>query len=137
MRLNVRQRPFVENGQKGPLFNMQGDVIQVDTAGAHTYSVDEFSGPLVLRDPNGAARSDVTPTAAALIAADSGAAKGDCFTVEIRNTGTTGETITMTGGTGVTISGTATIAVDNAKEFLCVVTGPDTVALYSKGTKVF
>jgi len=137
MRLSTRQRPYITNGRKGPLFNQIGDVIQIETEGAHTYTVDEFSGPLILRDPNGAARSDVTPTAADLIAADASAQRGDCFRLEIRNIGTTGETLTITAGTGVTISGTATIAVDNSKEFLCVVTGPTTVALYSLGTKVF
>lgn len=109
------------------------------TAGAVTYTATEFVGGLILRDPNGAGRSDVTPTAADIIAfmGKPSVQTGASFKVHIRNTADAAETITVTAGTGVTLSGTMTIAQNNAKDFLCVVTSPTTVTLYSLGTVVF
>jgi hypothetical protein len=95
---------------------------------------------LILRDPNGAGRSDVTPTATDLLAALEGkAAVGQGFRFTIRNTADAAETITLTAGTGVTLSGTMTIAQNNSKDFLAVVTGIGTpaVTIYSLGTVVF
>jgi hypothetical protein len=121
----------------------------ISTAGAVTYTVAQFLGGLILRDCNGAGRADVTPTAAAIIAAlfpdglplledGSGSAlTGQAFRVHIRNTTGGAFTITLTAGTGVTISGTATIAQNNAKDFLVVITGATTVTIYSLGTVVF
>ena len=76
----------------------------------------------VLRDPNGGARSDPTDTAANIIAAITQAGVGNTFEFTIRNTADAAETITVTAGTGVTLSGTMTIAQNNSKRFLCVVT---------------
>jgi len=106
------------------------------TAGAVTYTVAEFTGGLILRDPAGAAREDVTPTAAALYTELGDPAVGGTFDVVIRNTADADETITMTAGTGVTISGTATIGQNNTKIFRCVFTSPSAVTMYSIGTLV-
>lgn len=104
------------------------------TAGAVTYTAAEFLGGLILRDPNGAGRTDDTPTAA-LIYDELGSPKaGASFEVVIRNTADAAETITMQAGTGVTISGTATIAQNNTKRFIGVVVSPTAVTLYSIGT---
>lgn len=115
------------------------------TAGAVTYTAAQVLGGLILRDPNGAARSDVTPTAALLNAAIAGAAVGASFEFTIRNTADAAETITVTAGTGVTLSGTMTIAQNNSKRFLAVITAvssrgvvgsSDTITIYSLGTVV-
>lgn len=106
------------------------------TAGAVTYTAAEFTGGLILRDPNGAARTDVTPTAALLYTELGDPEVGSTFEVVIRNTADADETITMSGGTGVTISGTATIAQNNTKVFLGVFTSASAVTLYSVGTFV-
>lgn len=136
MRLVTRQRPFVTAGQKGPLFDVNSGALIESTAGAVVYTPEELSATLILRDPNGAARTDVTPSAADLIAADPGAMPGSSFRFTIRNTADAAETITMSGGTGVTTSGTMTIAQNNSKEFMLVITGPTTCTLYSLGTAV-
>ena len=123
------------------------------TAAAVTYSVVQVLGGLILRDPNGAARADLLPTAAALIAAWQGAesapvqagvttlAYGSSFEFEIRNTADAAETITVTTNTGLTLSGTMTIAQSNQKRFIAVVTnhekGSEAVTIYSCGTVVF
>jgi hypothetical protein len=110
------------------------------TAGANTWSAAELVGGMMLRDPNGDNRSDVTPTAAAIVGAIAGAIVGSSFEFTIRNTADAAETITVTAGAGVTLSGTMTIAQNNSKRFLAVctnVTGSaEAVSIYSLGTVV-
>ena len=116
-------------------------VVTKTTAGAVTYTAAEIISGLILRDTNGASRSDVTPSAADLLAAVEGAQVNSGFKFHIRNTADAAETITMTAGTGITISGTATIAQNNGKNFLAVFTnvtsGSEAVTIYSLGTVVF
>lgn len=110
------------------------------TAAAKTYSASELLGGLILRDPNGASRSDVTPSAAQLVSAYTGAVAGSSFEFTIRNTADAAETITLTAGSGITLSGTMTIAQNNSKRFLAVFTnvgsGTEAVTIYSLGTVV-
>lgn len=112
----------------------------ITTAGAGTYAAAEILGGIILRDPAGASRTDTTHTAAQLVAACPGAVVGSTFELVVRNTADAAETITVQGGTGVTISGTATIAQNNSKLFYGVftnVTGSsEAVTLYSVGTFV-
>lgn len=106
------------------------------TADNSTYTAAGLLGGLILRDPTGAARSDVTPTAALIIAAMRQAGVGNSFEFTIRNDADAAETITVTAGVGVTLSGTMTIAQNNSKRFLCRVTASTTVTIYSLGTVV-
>lgn len=110
------------------------------TAGALTYTGAQMKGGLILRDPAGGNRSDVTPTAADLVAAVPGAVAGTSFRLTIRNTADAAETITVTAGAGFTLSGTMTIAQNNSKQFLCridnVGAGAEAATLYSIGTLV-
>jgi hypothetical protein len=112
----------------------------VSTAAAVTFSAAEVLGGLILRDPNGAARADLLPTAALLVAAIEGVAPGASFYFDIRNTADAAETITITTNTGLTLSGTMTIAQNNSKRFLVRVTnstpGSEAVTVYSLGTFV-
>jgi hypothetical protein len=109
-----------------------------NTAGVVTYTAAELIGGLILRDPNGAGRSDVTPTATQIVAAIPCASAGDTFEFDIRNTADANETITLTAGTDVTLSGTMTIAQNNTKRFKVVVTDATTpaVTIYAIGTFV-
>lgn len=110
------------------------------TAGAVTYTAAQLLGGLILRDPAGAARSDVTPTAALVRAAIPGAEVGTSFEFTIKNTADAAETITVTAGSGATLSGTMTIAQNNSKRFLLRLTnvtpGSEAYTLYSLGTVV-
>lgn len=130
-------------------------VATVSTAGAVTYTAAQLLGGFLLRDPNGAGRSDVTPTALQLVqaipaaqaaVADTAGANQNIsasFEFDIRNTADANETITVTAGTGVTLSGTMTIAQNNGKRFKAVVTdatnqaGTAAVTIYSMGTYTF
>jgi hypothetical protein len=110
------------------------------TAAAITMTAAQILGGLILRDPNGAGRADLVPTAAALVAAIPGAGVGSAFEFTIRNTADAAETITVTTNTGVTLSGTMTIAQNNSKRFVAVFTnvtlGSEAVTVYSLGTVV-
>lgn len=110
------------------------------TAGANTWTAAELIGGLLLRDPSGNNRSDVTPTAAAIVAGIAGCIVGSSFEFIIRNGADAAETITLTAGTDVTLSGTMTIAQNYSRRFRAVVTdigsGTEAVTIYSLGTSL-
>lgn len=110
------------------------------TAAAVTFTAAQVLGGLILRDPAGAGRADLLPTAASLLAAINGPFVGLSFEFTIRNTADAAETITVTTNTGLTLSGTMTIAQNNSKRFLAVVTDIDSgeaaITVYSLGTVV-
>lgn len=110
----------------------------ITTAGVVTYTAAQFLGGLILRDPNGSARSDVSPTASQLIAAMPGATIGQSFQFDLVNTADASETITLTAGTGVTVAGTATVAQNNGKRWIVYITnttkGSEAVTVRSLGT---
>ncbi len=114
-------------------------VSTVSTAGAVTYTTTQIRGGLILRDPNGAGRTDILPGADAVFVAMGNPVKstGISFEFTIRNTADAAETITIGGTpTGVTYSGTMTIAQNNTKSFLWVQNTPTTATVYSLGTVV-
>lgn len=111
------------------------------TAGARTYTAAELVGGLILRDPAGGNRSDVSPTAALIVGAVTAAIATSSFEFIIRNTADAAETITLTAGAGVTLSpASQTIAQNNSKRFLAVIdnagSGTEAVTIYSLGTFV-
>lgn len=112
----------------------------LSTAGAETLTPAQVLGGLILRDPNGAGRTDTMPTAALLLATMPGVVVDSSFEFTIRNTADAAETITVAAGTGGTISGTATIAQNNSKAFRVVWTnvtaGSEAYTAYSLGTVV-
>lgn len=111
------------------------------TAGNETISAAEMLGGLFLRDPNGGDRTDTTDTAANIVGAMDNPQVGDSFELFIRNDADAAETITVAGGTGVTTSGTMTIAQNNGKRFLIVLTNvtaaSEAATIYSLGTVTF
>lgn len=116
---------------------LQKNAVTTDsTAGALTYTPAMLASGLILRDPNGAGRSDVLPTAALLYAYFNRPEVNSSFEFTIRNTADAAETITVTVGTGATISGTATIAQNNSKRFKIVFDSATAYTCYSLGTVV-
>jgi hypothetical protein len=110
------------------------------TAGNQTLTTAQMTAGYLLRDPNGGDVTDTTPTAAQIVAAIPNCQTNSSFLWIVKNTADAAETITIAGGTGVTITGTATIAQNNTKIFLVVVTDPtsgsEAVTIYSIGTLV-
>lgn len=117
-------------------------VTTINTAGAAAFTAAQLLGGLILRDPAGADRADTVPAAEDIVAAIANAAAGESFEFTIRNTADAAETITVTADAGatVTLSGTMTIAQNNSKRFLAVLTnvgaGTEAVTIYSLGTVV-
>lgn len=70
------------------------------TAGAVTFTAADILGRTIVRDPNGASRVDVLPTAALLVAALPGVRVGDVVDCLIVNGADAAETITLTAGSG-------------------------------------
>ena len=149
--------PAADFQQVGPFFNLgasnshnfAGPVffdtapVTSTTAGAVTYGPGQILNTLILRDPAGASRTDVLPTAALLVAALPFPMIGTSFFFTIRNDADAAETITVSAGTGGTVTGggTMTIAQSNMKTFLVRITattpGAEAYIVYSFGTVVF
>lgn len=112
------------------------------TASDQTYTAAQMIAGMILRDPNGSARADTLDTAANIVAAIPGCVAGTGFEFVVRNTADANETITVGPGSGgAAISGTATVAQNNSKRFLLVLTnvgsGTEAYTVYSLGTVVF
>lgn len=75
-------------------------VATIATAGNATITAANLATGVVLRDPNGAARSDTLDTAANIASALGLANLGDTATLIIRNTGESAESLTISGGAG-------------------------------------
>jgi hypothetical protein len=115
--------------------------VTLDTTSDVTYTAAQLKGGIILRDPNGGARADLFPTAAALVAAFPSCPVGTTFEIVIRNTADAAETITMTTNTGLTLSGTMTIAQNNQRRFWVrltnVTSASEAATIYSIGGATF
>lgn len=74
--------------------------ISISTAGAVTYTAAQVLAGIIVRDTNGASRSDVLPTAALLVAAMPGVRVGDVVRCYIINGADAAETLTLVAGAG-------------------------------------
>lgn len=105
------------------------------TAGDVTYSAQTMFNNLINRDPNGASRADTTASAANIIAAFQGIVPGAGWFFTIKNTGAPLEDITLSGGAGVTLSGSGLIEPSKARTFYLVVddigSGTEAITLHS------
>lgn len=109
---------FVGMGQyQDGLFFPMKTPATITTAAAVTFGAGHLLGGIINRDPNGAGRADLVPTAANLVAALPFANVGTTFQFRIQNDADAAETITLTTNTGATMSGTMTIAQSNSKLF--------------------
>lgn len=115
--------------------------VTVTTAAAVTYTPAQIKTGFIIRNTSGASRSDLFPTAAQLVAALPGAFVNMSFDVEIRNIAGAAETITMTTNTGLTLSGTMTIAQSNQRRFRIQLTnvtaGAEAATVYSMSAGAF
>lgn len=107
------------------------------TATATLTAVQSYNS--IIRGVPTAAATYTTATAAAVIAAIGGdCAVGACFRIVVLNASAGANTITVAGGTGVTVSGVATIAQSACKEFIGyvanVTAGSEAITLYGMGS---
>lgn len=99
----------------------------ITTAGNVTYTAAQMVNGFIIRDPNGANRTDPTATAAALLTQFrtlfGNAAVGSSFIFEIANTADASETVTISAGSGVTLwPATQTLAQNTNGRFRAVFT---------------
>lgn len=93
----------------------------------------------IIRGVPTAAATYTTATAAAIVAAIGGdCAVGTAFKLVVLNASAGAYTITVAGGSGVTVSGVATVAQNAAKEFIGrvsnVTAGSEAITLYGLGS---
>lgn len=112
----------------------------LNNASGQTWTTAQTLGRMLLR--SGAVTvSDVTPTAAALVAAAPGAKVGQGWVLTVRNANT--GTLTITAGTNVTLAtgNTNTIATVNARDlffvFTNVTSGSEAVTLYTGAASAY
>ncbi|HXU03865.1 MAG TPA: hypothetical protein VN903_23045 [Polyangia bacterium] len=120
----------------------QAGLANYNTAGPVTYLASDLMQRLILRDCNGAARSDVTPSAQQIIDAltvfGRAPVPGNSYEFIIRNSSAGAFAITIVAGAGVTLSPAAiTIAQANARAFMVVINSPTAVTIYSLGSGTF
>jgi hypothetical protein len=101
--------------------------VSIATVGPATYSVAQLEAGIINRDPNGSSRTDTTPTAALIIGTFNLNFNDDTIQVLLRNTSDAAETITLAGGTGVTIGGAAVIAAGESRTLTFVRTSSTAV----------
>ena len=115
--------------------------VTVGTAGPVTYTPAQFLGGLIIRDCAGAARSDTTPTAAAIIEGLTTSGRppvvGNAVEILIRNTSAGAFAVTLLAGAGVILAGTMTVAQNESRRFLVMVGAGNTVTVTSLGAGAF
>lgn len=105
------------------------DAATISTAGAATYTAAQILGGIIARDPNGAGRTDVLPTAALLVAALKEEEIGDTFECYLINQADANEAITLqagSGGTLINVSGNDTVPQNRARIIVIRITGIST-----------
>jgi hypothetical protein len=119
---------------RGTIFQ-QYTVTSVTTAGNVTHTAASIVGGILLRNCNGSARTDVTPTAAQLVALVPHAVVGTGIWSSIRNVSTTNIAVTLTAGAGVTLNNTITVAQNTSQQFIYLITnvGTPAITVYTVG----
>jgi hypothetical protein len=108
-------------------------VSTIATASAVTFTAAQCLGGSIARDPAGAGRADLVPTAAQLNTASPTLAVGSYFDVTLNNTADAAETITLTTNTGMTLIGTITVAQNEVAVIRTIKTGTTAFAVVKLG----
>lgn len=105
-----------------------GWTVRTDTSGSGTtlYASDMTQGILRRSGPS-APFSDTTATAADILALVNNCQPGTTFELNIQNT--TGSTMTLLAGSGITLSGTTTISANSSRRFMLIVTNVTSPAI--------
>lgn len=110
-----------------PAFGNWSQTLIAASLTATTYNGNNLVGGIIRRFSPGAAFTDCTDTATNIVNAIPGAKVNQTFPVIIANLGS--GLMTLAGGTGVTIAGTAAIGSATARLFLGQVTGSGAVTI--------
>jgi hypothetical protein len=122
-----------------PLARNKGGRVSQMTVTAKTATVTltaaELLGGFIDGTPTGAATYTL-PTGTLMAAALNQAGVGNAIEFTVKNSAGGAHTITVASGTGGTDKGTMTVAQNNSKRFLLIMTGAATYDCYSLGTVV-
>lgn len=91
-----------------------------------TLTVAQMAGGMILRSGQTAGRTDTTPTAELILAANPGMDIGDSFLLVVSNVAA--QTLTLAGGTDVTLGTKTTIAASSVGFVLFTKTGAATMS---------
>ena len=109
----------------------------INTASNVIYTAAQITGCLISRNPSGANRTDTTDTAANIVGNIQDVVVNSSFNVVIDNTATAAETITIVGGSGVTMENSVTINNGTSVNLLFTITniisGLEAVSVYATG----
>ena len=119
----------VTTAQVANFASVNTTITTLSTVGAGTITAAGVAGRIVSRtgSQSGSAFTDTTGTAAAIIAARSGAAIGSNWEFVYQNN--TNAPATITGGTGVTVSGITVVPANTSARFLVTYTAANTVTV--------
>ena len=123
----------IEGGQGDDAAGVNPAITNIATVGAGVLTAAALAGGVVNRTGSTAAYSDATDTAAAIIAALANQNVGTSQFVYLIND--TAYAQTVTGGTGVTVSGNAIIAPFSVGEFLLTIASATTATLAAVGAE--
>lgn len=124
----------ITDGGTGNHFKESLGLTDITTAGDAVYTAAQMATGLITRDPNGANRSDTTPTAALLITGLKLSTDGQVRECYLINTANAAETITLVAGANVTIVNVGqTIAQDESVKLVIRRTSSTTVSIYIVG----
>jgi len=117
---------------------LPGVCVLAEVTNTATLTAAQSYSSIVRGIPTSAA-TYTTATAAAIISAIGGdCAVGTCFRIVVLNAAASAITITIGGGSGVTVSGVATVVQNASKEFIGYVTnvtaGSQAITLYGMGS---
>lgn len=124
--LTATTDPVIEGNLK---FAPAATASNITTAGAGTYTAAHLANGLITRDCNGAGRTDTTDTAENIITSLALTANYQERHVVVVNTSDQAETITLAGGTGVTLKGSITVVQNTATKLAIMRTAADKVTI--------
>lgn len=113
--------------------DLPGTQFSTISAGNGTLAAGNIEGGAFTTLASSGATAMTTRTAAQMIT-QAGLSVGQSYMLRIYNTN--GGTLTLTGGTGVTITGTATIATNITRDYSVTVTGAATITMQNIGSGV-
>lgn len=129
-------------GQVGIVDGGPAEIYTADSTNtAHVLTAAELTGApsvtLALTGALAAGANATTDTAANIIAALAAPGVGSTYRIRIINESSGNFAWTIVGGTGVTVTGTATIAQNTWREFVVTVATATTVTLQNVGTGTY
>ena len=95
----------------------------ITTAANVTYTAAQYLGGYIARDPGATARTDVTPTAAQINAANPALVVGSFFDTTFKNTAAGSHKVILNGGSGVTLIGTIEVSQNETMVVRTIKTG--------------